>query len=139
VTVTGEQLPRGHGVVNRPGLVAAAVTSLVGLGSAGVAWVTAGPLAAASALIALVVVLGFFGSGSLPLVLAQRGDLPFRAGLGLLLLTYALRLLLVLVVLAVVSRLDGLHAGALGVTLILCALVWSGARLAAVVVASRGL
>jgi hypothetical protein len=90
-------------------------------------------------MVGLAVVLAFLCSGSLPLVLAQKADLPFRAGLGLLLLTYALRLALVLVVLAMVSAVDGLHAWALGVSLIGCALVWSVARLGAGVVASRDL
>jgi hypothetical protein len=124
---------------DRPGVVASAATVAVGTGCAVVAWVVAGPWGAASAMLAVLVVLAFFASGSVPLVLAQQADLPVRAGMGLLLLTYVLRLALVLAILAVLSGVDRLHAASLGVTLIVCALVWSGARLVAVLAASRAL
>lgn len=76
------------------------------------------------ALLAVVVVLLFFWSGALPLLLV--GGNTALAGLGflLLLMTYALRLAGVVLVLALANRSEAVDARWLALTVIACSLVW---------------
>ncbi len=87
------------------------------------------PLGAA---LAVVLVLVFFSTGALPLLLVG-GELS-RAGIGFLVLmmTYALRLVALLVVLTVVSRSGAADVRWLAITLIALTLVWVGAQVAVV-------
>lgn len=80
--------------------------------------------AVAAGLIAGVLVVLFFWTGALPLLLVG-GDLSL-AGLGFLMLmmTYALRLVGLAVALAVAARSEAVDVRWLAFTLIACALVW---------------
>ena len=100
-------------------LVAGAVCAVVGgvqLGGRGVA----------SAALAVVVVVAFFWSGLVPLLLS-RGQ---QAGLSLvvLLLNYVLRLVFVLALLRVAARLGAVDARAVGISVVVCALAWTGGQ-----------
>ena len=84
------------------------------------------------AALATVVALVFFWTGALP-VLLVGGDTS-RAGLGLviLLMTYALRLVAVLLVLALAQASGVVDTRWLAVTLIALTLVWTGTQVALV-------
>jgi hypothetical protein len=103
----------------------APVTTLVAGGvSAGVGVALEREGAAAGALIAAVLVVLFFWTGALPLLLVG-GQLSL-AGIGFLMLmmTYALRLVGLAVALALAARSDAVDVRWLAYTLIGCALVW---------------
>lgn len=84
------------------------------------------------ALVATVVVMFFFWTGALPLLLVG-GDLS-KAGLGylVLMMTYALRLVALLVVLTVATRSGAANTRWLALTVIACTLVWVGTQVALV-------
>jgi hypothetical protein len=105
---------------------AALVTGLVGLLAVGVAALVVGADGAWSALLGAGLVLAFLSAGSLPFVVAGdttqgRGGVAFVV-LGL---TYALRLVLALVVLKLASRADWVHGTVVGLSVIACALAWA--------------
>lgn len=106
----------------------AAAGALSALGGA-LAGVDGAPL---GALLASVVTLLFFWTGALPLLLVG-GNLSL-AGVGfvLLLMTYALRLVAMLVVLRLASGSDAVDTRWLAVTVIACTLVWVGTQVALV-------
>lgn len=99
-------------------------TVLAGAVSAGVGLALERDGAVAAGLIAGVLVVLFFWTGALPLLLVG-GDLSL-AGLGFLMLmmTYALRLVGLAVALALAARSDAVDVRWLAFTLIACALVW---------------
>ncbi len=105
-------------------------TGLVGAGCAVVAGATLGRTGVVSALLATAVVLSFLWSGRVPLVIARV--VPDAAGLAFLVLmiNYVLRLLLALVLLAAATRAGVADGGAVGLTLIACALTWTTAQVA---------
>jgi len=74
----------------------------------------------------------FFASGSVPLFLAGQVALTRGSGVALLLMTYTLRLMLVLLVLAVAAQTDLVDGPSLGVTVIACTLAWSALQMLAV-------
>lgn len=123
----------------RPSQVAAARrgTLLAGLVCAAGSWATYGASGLVSAALGALVVVAFFSTGLLPLLLA--GSAAPRAGmaLALLLLTYTLRLALVLLGLRLAERAEFLHAPSLGTTIIGCAVVWCALHVVAVIRASR--
>ncbi len=84
------------------------------------------------ALVATVVVLFFFWTGAIP-VLLVGGDLS-KAGLGylVLMMTYALRLVALLVVLTATARSGAADTRWLALTVIACTLVWVGTQVALV-------
>lgn len=86
--------------------------------------------AALGALVATVLVLVFFSMGALP-VLLVGGDTS-RAGIGFLVLqlTYVLRLLALIAVLAVAKASGGVDTRWLALTLIALTLLWTGTRVA---------
>lgn len=103
----------------------APVTTLAaGVLSAGVGLAVGRDGAAAGAVIAAVLVILFFWTGALPLLLVG-GDLSL-AGIGfvMLMMTYALRLVGLAVALALAARSDSVDERWLAGTLIVCALVW---------------
>lgn len=105
--------------------LASLVTSLVGLVAAGVAWAAVGTDGIWSALLGTALVVLFLSAGALPFVVAGdttqgRGGVAFLV-LGL---TYALRLVLALVVLKLASRTDWVHGGVVGLTVVACAAAW---------------
>ena len=84
------------------------------------------------AAVATAVVLVFFWTGALPVLLV--GGETSRAAIGffILLMTYALRLVAVLVVLAVAERSGAVDTRWLALTLIALTLVWTGTQVALV-------
>jgi hypothetical protein len=105
--------------------VASLVTSLVGLVAALVGWAAVGADGAWSALLGAALVVLFLSAGSLPFVVAGdtrqgRGGAAFMV-LGL---TYALRLVLALVVLKLASRTDWVHGRTVGLSVVACAGAW---------------
>ncbi len=107
-------------------------TLAVGGASALVAWAVAGTEGLLAGMVATILVVAFFASGSVPLILAGQAGLRAGAGVVLLLLTYTLRLILALAVLVVAASSDRVDPAALGVTLIVCALTWSALQVLAV-------
>lgn len=111
--------------IGRRNRLAALVTALTGLVAAGVAWGAVGGRGPLSALLGTVLVMVFLSAGSIPFAIAgdtQQG----RSGLAFVVLglTYALRLVLALVLLKVTQgHLDGTVVGA---TVVVCALAWTG-------------
>ena len=91
--------------------------------------IAAGVSGAVSALLGLLVVLGFFLTGIVPLLLV-RGEDESSKGLatGILLLTYTLRLAVAVAVLRVGAAADGLDRRWLGLSVIACALAWTGGQ-----------
>jgi len=123
----------GAGLRRIDGPRAAPVTTLL----AGVLSALAGSLAGVQgavlgALLASAVTLLFFWTGALPLLLVG-GNLSL-AGVGfvLLLMTYALRLVGLLIVLSIASRSDAVDIRWLAVTVIVCTLVWVSTQVALV-------
>lgn len=98
-------------------LLAGGVAALVGLG-------LGRDGAVAGALTAAVLVMLFFWTGALPLLMVG-GQLSL-AGVGfvMLMMTYALRLVGLAVVLALAARSDAVDVRWLALTLIVCSLVW---------------
>jgi ATP synthase protein I len=109
----------------RAHLAARWVTIAVGALCVAVAWLFAGPAGAGAAALATILVVGFFWSGAIPVLLSDRARLGPGAGLAVLLLTYTLRLAVVLLLLRLLSRADIVDERWLGVTIIACALIWT--------------
>jgi hypothetical protein len=83
-----------------------------------------------SALLGVIMVLVFFGAGSLPFVVAGDGT-QGRSGFAFLVLgmTYVLRILLGVGVYVVASESDSVNSTVVGLTVIGCALVWTNTQL----------
>lgn len=100
----------------------------------------AGPSGLAAVVAGSLLVIGFFTAGTLPLLVAG-GDIGRVLGAGyglfLLLLTYLLRLAIVIAALALLDRWSGIDERWLGISVVVCALVWSGAQLAVVLRSPR--
>jgi hypothetical protein len=107
-------------------------TLAVGAACALVAWAVNGVDGLLAASIGALLVVAFFASGRVPVFLAEQVALQSRAGVGLLIITYTLRLVLVLAVLALAADSDRVHGPTLGVTLIVCTLAWSALQLVVV-------
>jgi hypothetical protein len=101
-------------------------TAAVGLVMAVAAGAAEGGSGALSALLGLLVVLGFFVTGIVPLLLV-RGEDDSSKGLatGFLLLTYTLRLAVAVAVLRVGAAAGWLDRRWLGLSVIACALAWT--------------
>jgi hypothetical protein len=108
-----------------PQVLARWSTVAVGTVCSIVAWVVAGPASAMSAALATVIVVGFFWSGTIPVVLTNRARLGAAAGLAVLLLTYTLRLAVVLIILRLLGTAEVVDRRWLGGTIIGCALTWT--------------
>lgn len=108
---------------------AACATVLAGLLCAAVAGAVSGVPGLLAAVIGTFVVLGFFSSGIVPL-LVVRGTDDRAKGLatGILLLNYTLRLAVAVVLLRVGSTVGGVDRRWLGGSIIVGALVWTGAQ-----------
>ena len=107
-------------------------TLLAGLVCAAVGWLAGGTDGLLSAGLGALVVVAFFSTGVVPLFLANQGGLRVGMGLAMLLLTYTLRLAVVLVALRLADRAHFLDGTWFGLTVIACALVWSGLQVAVV-------
>lgn len=106
--------------------LAPGLTVLTGAGCALVAGLLVGGRGVLAAAVGALVVLGFFGSGIVPLLLV-RGEDEGSKGLatGILLLTYTLRLAVAVAVLRVGATTDLVDRRALGLSVIGCALAWT--------------
>ena len=104
-------------------------TTAVGAVCSIVAWLAVGSEGAASAAIGTVIVVGFFWTGIIPVSLTDGARLGAGAGLAVLLLTYTLRLAVVLLLLRLLSRADVVDRRSLGVTIITCALTWTAVQI----------
>jgi hypothetical protein len=104
-------------------------TAAVGVLMALAGGLAAGASGAASALLGLLVVLGFFVTGIVPLLLV-RGEDESSKGLatGILLLTYTLRLAVAVAVLRIGAAADSLDRRWLGLSVIACALAWTAGQ-----------
>jgi hypothetical protein len=124
--------------VRRPQTVARWATVVVGATCSMVAWFVVGADGSASAAIGTVIVVGFFWSGTIPVVLTDSARLGAGAGLALLLLTYTLRLAVVLLLLRLLSHADFVDRGWLGGTVIACALTWTAVHVGTAARGRRG-
>jgi hypothetical protein len=122
---------RAAGLARRPHVVARWATVVAGAVCAIVAWFAVGADGTASAAIGTVIVVGFFWSGTIPVVLADGARLGAGAGLAVLLLTYTLRLAVVLLLLRLLSRNEVVDRRSLGLTVIACALTWTAVHIGA--------
>jgi hypothetical protein len=91
-------------------------------------WVIAGRPGLAGAAIATLIVVVFLSSGLAPVLIAGRPQVPPSIGLAVLLVTYTLRLALVLLAVALIMKADFIDVQWLGVTIVACALTWSAAH-----------
>jgi ATP synthase protein I len=119
-----------RGVV-RPQVVARRSTVAVGALCSIVAWFAVGADGAVSAALATVIVVGFFWSGTIPVALTDGARLGPAGGLAILLLTYTLRLAVVVLVLQLLGRAEIVDRGWLGGTIITCALTWTAVHVGA--------
>ena len=112
--------------------VAPLTTVLAGVVSAAAGAAAQGSGAALGAAVATVVTLAFFLTGGIPLVL-MGADMT-RAGIGylVLMMSYALRLVALLVAFTVSARSDHVDVRWAALTLIACTLVWVGTQVALV-------
>ncbi|MCA1711442.1 MAG: hypothetical protein LC789_07315 [Actinobacteria bacterium] len=108
---------------------AAFATLVAGLLCAAIAAAVDGAPGLVSVIVGTFVVLGFFASGIVPL-LVVRGEDDRAKGLatGLLLLTYTFRLAVAVAVLRVGVLAGGLDRRWLGASIIVGAVVWTGAQ-----------
>lgn len=106
--------------------LAPGLTLLVGVVCAVLAGLLVGGRGVLAAVVGTVVVLAFFGSGIVPL-LVVRGEDESSKGLatGILLLTYTLRLAVAVAVLRVGSKTEVVDRRSLGLSVIACALAWT--------------
>ena len=115
--------------MTRSGWGAAAGTAIVGVAVAVAAGIAEGRGGALAALLGCLVVLAFFGSGIVPLLLVRAGDESSKGlATGILLLTYTLRLALAVAVLRVGAEVESLDRRWLGLSVIACALAWTAAQ-----------
>jgi ATP synthase protein I len=112
--------------------LATPVTAVVGAACAVAAGLSAGRPGVYGALVATAVVVGFFWFGLLPLLVVRGEQAGPAFGLGVLLLTYTFRLAAALLVLRLLTRSGTVDRHWLGLTVIACALAWSGTHVALV-------
>ncbi|RIQ37853.1 hypothetical protein [Jiangella rhizosphaerae] len=113
---------RSPAAAARPALL---LTVAVGAACAVAAALTAGSASLWSAVVATVLVIAFFASGSLPVLLARHLPPSGLAGAGVLIVTYSLRLALIFIALGVLTSVDGIDERWLGLSLMACALVYT--------------
>lgn len=94
-----------------------------------IAWIVAGGGAAASSAVGAVIVVLFLSSGVVALRLFGREDVPGGIGLVVFLLSFALRLAVVLFAAVLIIRFDWVDGWWLGVAIMACALVWITAHM----------
>ena len=107
----------------------AALTAAAGAVCAVLGGLAEGTSGALSALLGAVVVLAFFASGIVPLLLVREEDARSKGlATGLLLLTYTFRIAVAVAVLRVGSRTEVLDQRWVGFSVIACALAWTAAQ-----------
>jgi hypothetical protein len=100
-------------------------TVVVGIVCAVAGAAAAGLEGLGAAVLGSVLVVTFFATGIVPLHLADAVRLRAGSGVLLQLLTYVLRWVLVVAVLAVAGQSEVVHVRTLGLTVIACGLTWS--------------
>lgn len=113
---------RSPAAAARPALL---LTVAAGVACAVTAALVSGSAAMWSAVVAAVLVIAFFASGALPVLLARHLPPSGLAGAGVLIVTYSLRLALIFLGLGVLTSIDGVDERALGLSLMACALVYT--------------
>jgi hypothetical protein len=106
---------------------AALATLATGLLAVVVAWLAVGSHGPVSALLGTAIALVFFGMGALPLLVAgegMNGVAWILLGLG-----YVLRILVGVAIYAVAVSSDSIDRTVVGLTVIVCALVWLNTQL----------
>jgi hypothetical protein len=109
---------------SRPAALATLVTGLLAVL---VAWLAVGSHGPVSALLGTAIALVFFGMGALPLLVAgegMNGVAWVLLGLG-----YVLRILVGVAIYAVAVSSDSIDRTVVGLTVIVCALVWLNTQL----------
>jgi len=107
-------------------------TLLAGVLSAAGGVLAGVPGAPLGALVGAVVVIGFFWTGAVPLLLVGGDTSKAGVGFVILMMTYALRLVALVVLLAVAAATDAVDVRWLALTVIACTLVWVGTQVALV-------
>lgn len=106
--------------------------TVAGLGVLAAAAAGDGTRGALSALLGTAVVIGFLGSGLVPLLLVRGPQASATLGAGVLLLNYTLRLALAVLVLRFASRSEAVEPRWTGLAVIAGALAWACGQAAAV-------
>ena len=114
-----------------------AATAAAGLVVAAFAVPEDGGRGVLSALLGAALVIGFLGTGALPVLLVRGQEANTGLGMGLLLLNYSMRLVVALAVLQVASRSDAVEPRWTAYAVVACALVWAAATAVAVLGSSR--
>lgn len=112
--------------------LAPAAAAVAGTAVAVVAAVDDGARGALSALLGTALVVGFLGTGVVPLLLVRGRESSAALGAGLLLLNYTLRIAVAAMVLRVASRSDAVEPRWAGLAVIVCALAWAAGQAVAV-------
>lgn len=110
------------------GLWAPAASTAAATVIAVVASVSDGVRGALSVWLGAAVVLGFFGSSALPLLVVRGQEQRAGAGTAVLLLTYTLRLAVAVAVLRLAGRSDAVEPRWTGIAVVAGALAWVGAQ-----------
>lgn len=111
-----------------PRLSAPLVTAAAGLACAVVAGAAYGLDGVVSALLAAAVVVAFFAGGTVPFAVERSPAGGPALAFFVLLTNFVLRLLLLLLLLAAASAAGVVERTALGVSVVVCAVVWTHAR-----------
>lgn len=106
------------------------VTLVVGAVCALVVAPSGGTRGAVSALLGTAVVVLFFWSGLVPLLLTRGQEDRAALGLAVLLVNYTLRLALALLLLRAADTAGAVDPDVLGITIIVTTLVWTGSHVA---------
>lgn len=106
------------------------LTLLAGAVCAVVAGAQLGIRGVVSAVIGTAVVVLFFWSGVLPILLSRGQEDKAALGLAVLLVNYTLRLALALIMLRLADRAGQVDGGAIGLTIIVCTVVWTATQVA---------
>lgn len=113
---------RSPAAAARPALL---LTLATGVACSVVAALTGGSAGLWSAVGATALVIAFFATGALPVLLDRFLPPTGMAAAGALIVTYSLRIGLVLIGLGVLTSVDGVDERALGLSLMACALVYT--------------
>ncbi|HSI92216.1 MAG TPA: hypothetical protein VK925_01900, partial [Jiangellaceae bacterium] len=118
-------LPASLGTRRNPAAAARRWTFVVGAVCAIGGWLAAGPEGLTGGLAATVIVVAFLSTGQVPVLIAQAPQSYAGLSLVVLLLTYALRLALVLAAFVLLNRTDFVDSRWLGLTAVAAALTWT--------------
>lgn len=106
------------------------ITLLVGVACSVTALFVAGFDGLAGGVLGTALVVGFFATGRMPVLATEQARAGVAAGLGLLLLTFTLRLAVALIVLRVTDEVGFIDQGWVGATIIVCGLTYPAVHIA---------